>query len=139
MIKMYSKWFENTFWTQSYFLEPKLKILKRFWTHKHIFDANHIVRKKAKKKTRIFKKVQNPYYIFLSKISYKIDFQFFFSIFFFSLFSPFFLQNTITSGKIDKKYQNLTSQNWCLFGRTTFPSCFRAKKRLSMVKLTKKL
>ena len=42
IIKMYSKWFENTFWTQIYFLEPKLKILKRFWTHKHIFDAKHV-------------------------------------------------------------------------------------------------
>ena len=39
---MYSKWFENTFWTQMYFLDPKLKILKRFWTHKHILDAKHV-------------------------------------------------------------------------------------------------
>ena len=31
MIKMYSKWLENTFWTQIY-----------FWTHKHIFDAKHV-------------------------------------------------------------------------------------------------
>ncbi len=39
IIKMYSKWFKNTFWTHIFFLEPKLKILKRFSTHKHIFEC----------------------------------------------------------------------------------------------------
>ncbi len=71
MIKMFSKWFENTFWTQIYFLELKLKILKGFWTHKHIFDAKPLRLKVVRNRENI-EKCTNSLLNFCCKNTYKM-------------------------------------------------------------------